>query len=364
MGEKATHKDPTIIQPVHFDLLLPSADKERVFNNTLIMTGLAHPQLARDTRDELSELLMPGQNKKLPLCEPVTIFDEGGERRVVIDENVRGKDVVLIQPICLNRETQTNVNDAWAEILLMLDALIRASVGSIRVVIPYYGYGRQDRKSFSREPISAATVAQHIDFGASPRLAGITTIDLHSPQTQGSIRGPWDDLYARHVLLPFIDKKIRKPRAVVAPDVGASKADEKIAKKLEANLAIAHKMRDPLHPNDSTTDGIMGIVAGQHTLIVDDLVAGGGTLVNTARSVIKERALSVNAMITHAQLYGDALQKIMDSPIETLYTTDTLPHRREVRENSKIKIITVAPMLAKAILCSLTGESISEHLLR
>ncbi|HET9946738.1 MAG TPA: ribose-phosphate pyrophosphokinase [Patescibacteria group bacterium] len=348
---------PIQLARVDAPLFTPNGERRNGFDNLVIMTGLSHPQLAKDTAHELSQLVDPSHT--IPVVEPVTKFDEGGERRVVIEPNVRGRDVMIIQSLCLNKETETNVNDAWAEVLLMMDALIRASVGRIYVVIPYYGYGRQDRRSFSREPISAAAVAQHIEFGAGGRFGGITTVDLHAQQIQGSINSPWDDLYGEHVLVPAIASGVPRPMTIVSPDAGGGKRADRVARRLDATAASAYKTRDPKHPDKTVTSALMGDVEGTHAVIVDDVIAGGGSLADAAKIAIDHGAIDVYAAVTHAQMYGQADQKLTNSPIVRLFTTDTIPQR----PHEKKTVLPVAHMLAQAIYCSLTGESIHETLL-
>jgi ribose-phosphate pyrophosphokinase len=274
-------------------------------------------------------------------------FSEG-EIRVKINENVRGKDVFLVQP------TSPPPNENLMELLIILDALKRASAYRITAVIPYYGYARQDRKDQPRVPITAKLVANLITCAGADR---ILTIDLHAGQIQGFFDIPLDHLLAVNVFVDYFKNLNLADLVIVSPDVGGIKMARAYAKRLSAGLTIIDKRR--LTPHQVESVYILGETKGKNLIIVDDLIATGGTLIQATQILKENGAKSVYAAVTHGVLSGDAVKKI-DScrDLEELVITDTIP-LDDSKKHPKIKVLTIAPLLAEAIKRIHNEESVS-----
>jgi len=257
--------------------------------------------------------------------------------QVKVEENIRGTDVFLIQPTPPPAEN-------WMELLLLIDAVKRASCRRVTAVVPYFGYARQDRKDQPRVPIGAKLMANLITAAGADR---VLTIDLHAPQIQGFFDIPLDHLYSAPVLLRHFRDIDPEQTAVVAPDVGSMKMARSFAKRLHTSLAIIDKRRP--RPNDMEVMNFIGDVEGKDVIIFDDMVDTAGTLCSAAAVCVeKQGARSVTACCTHPILSGPALERINQSPLKELVVTNTIPFERQA-ECEKIGILDVAPLLAEAI---------------
>ncbi len=309
-------------------------------NRALVFTGNANPQLAKAITQHLS----------IPLGRAKVGRFSDGEVQVEIHENVRGRDVFVVQP------TSSPTNDNLLELLIMVDALHRASAGRITTVIPYLGYSRQDRRVRSaRVPISAKLVANMITTAGADR---VLTVDLHADQIQGFFDVPVDNVYASPVLLKDIWQQAYVNSIVVSPDVGGVVRARALAKCLDhADLAIIDKRR--LHPNEARVMNIIGDVKGKNCIIVDDLVDTAGTLCQAAEALKRDGAEKVVAYATHAVLSGKAVENIESSVLDELVVTDTIPLRDGPRACKRIRQLTVADMLAESIRRINLEESVS-----
>src|SRR5277367_977242 len=261
-----------------------------------------------------------------------------GEIYLQIQENVRGADVFIVQPTC------TPVDRHLMELLLMIDALKRASAERITAVLPYYGYARQDRKDKPRMPISARLIANLIQRAGADR---VLTLDLHAAQIQGFFDVPVDHLFAAPVMLEYFESIGRRDMTVVSPDAGGVERARAFAKHMNAPLAIIDKRRTDV--NVAEVMHIIGDVEGRHCLIVDDLIDTGGTLAKGAEAILKQGALSVTACATHAVLSGTAVERIEASCLQEVVVTNSIPLREEAKRSTRIKTLSVAPLLARAI---------------
>ncbi|MEI8210454.1 MAG: ribose-phosphate diphosphokinase [Methylococcales bacterium] len=273
-----------------------------------------------------------------------------GEIAVEIEENVRGKDVFIIQPTC------SPTNENLMELLVMIDALKRASASRITAVLPYYGYARQDRRSRSaRVPISAKLVARMIEQSGASR---ILTVDLHADQIQGFFDIPVDNVYSSPILLGDIWRQQYKDLIVVSPDVGGVVRARALAKRLgDADLAIIDKRRPKA--NVSEIMHIIGDVSGRTCVLIDDLVDTAGTLCHAAAALKKHGAVKVVAYCTHAVLSGAAMKNLNSSELDELVVTDTIPLSQDAVDSGKIRQLSVAEMLAETIRRIAVGESVS-----
>jgi ribose-phosphate pyrophosphokinase len=272
-----------------------------------------------------------------------------GETQVEITDNARGGDVFVVQSTC------TPTNDNLLELLLMLDALKRASAKRITAVVPYYGYARQDRKVAPRVPISAKLVADLITTAGASRML---TVDLHAGQIQGFFNIPVDNVYAAPPLLQYLRQKVgNRPVTVISPDAGGVERARAFAKRLDANLAIIDKRR--ARPNEVAEMQIIGEVDGNTAVIVDDMVDTAGTLCAAARAVRDAGAPTVLAVATHAVLSGPAIERLADSAIDELVVTDTIPLGEKAKRLSKLRVLSVAPLLGEAIRRTHEEASIS-----
>ncbi|NTU59737.1 MAG: ribose-phosphate pyrophosphokinase [Deltaproteobacteria bacterium] len=298
-------------------------------NNVRVFTGNANRPLAESICAQLG----------IPLGQSVVKRFSDGEISCEIQESVRGWDVFVIQATC------PPVNDHLMELLVMMDALKRASANSISAVIPYYGYARQDRKANPRVPITSKLVADLITVAGADR---VLTVDLHAGQIQGFFDIPVDNLFAAPVLLEDIRQRFATDQLViVSPDAGGVERARAFAKRLDAGLAIIDKRREKA--NVSEVMHIIGDVEGRDTILLDDMVDTAGTLGNAAKALRANGARRVYAACSHAVLSGPAVDRIMDSPLEELIATDTVPLRDNAASCGKIRILSVAPLLAEAI---------------
>ncbi|MDR4459811.1 MAG: ribose-phosphate pyrophosphokinase [Nitrospirales bacterium] len=277
----------------------------------------------------------------------VTTFSDG-EIRVRIDENVRGGDVFLIQSCC------HPVNTSIMELLLLIDAVKRSSASRITAVIPYYGYGRQDRKDQPRVPISAKLIADLITAAGANR---ILTMDLHAGPIQGFFNIPVDHLYAMPVLLDYIKKQNVSDLVIVSPDAGGVERARAFAKRLNSSLAIIDKRRES--PNQAEVMNIIGEVQDKHALLFDDMIDTAGTIVQTAQACMDNGALSAWAGSTHAVLSGPALERLQSSCLREVMVTNTIPLNGKDQQCPKLKTLTVAPLLGEAILRIHREESVT-----
>jgi ribose-phosphate pyrophosphokinase len=305
-----------------------------------VFSGSANPQLAQDIARHLS----------VPLGRADVSRFSDSEITVELMENVRGRDVYIVQPTC------TPANDHIMELLIMVDACRRASAARITAVIPYYGYARQDRRlRATRSPITAKLVANMIAGAGVDRLL---TVDVHSDQIQGFFDIPVDNVYASPVLLGDVWKQKYENLVVVSPDVGGVVRARAIAKRLDdADLAIIDKRRPKA--NVSEVMNIIGEVAGKSCVLVDDLVDTAGTLCHAAEALKKEGAKRVVAYITHPVLSGSAIERISKSALDELVVTDTIPLRAGGKDCSKIRQLTVAGLLAETMRRIRDEESVS-----
>lgn len=284
---------------------------------------------------------------KVPLGDLTLSRFSEGEIRVKINENIRGKDVFIIQPTC------PPPNETLMELLILLDAIRRASAQRITAVMPYFGYARQDRKDQPRVPITAKLVANLITAAGANR---VLTMDLHAGQIQGFFDIPLDHLYALTVFERHIWRKGLKQLVVVSPDVGGIKMARAYAKRLRAGLAIVDKRRDS--PSATAVMHILGEVKGKTCLLIDDLIATGSSLLEAASALKRAGALAVYACVTHAVLSGPARSRLSASPLQELIVTDTIPIAPAHR-HPKLRVVSVAPLLAEAIERIHYAQSIS-----
>lgn len=293
-----------------------------------IFTGNANPALAKEICDYLG----------LPLGEAFVGRFNNGEVQIMIDESVRGKDVFIIQP------TSYPVNDNLMELMVMADALKRASARHITAVVPYYGYARQDRKTRGREPITAKLVANLMQTAGITRLV---TIDLHAGQIQGFFDVPVDHLFGASILAKYINEKNMEDVIVVSPDLGGVTRARDLADRIGAPIAIIEKKRP--EPGVAKVMNLIGDVAGKNCIVIDDIVDTAGSLVEGAKALEEFGAKSVTAAVTHAVLTDPASERIANSNIKELIITNTIP----LPENCNLPNITqlsVAPLLGEAIM--------------
>ncbi len=303
-----------------------------------LLTGNSNLALAREIAQYIGQDL--GQ-------ATVTTFSDG-EIRVRIEENVRGGDVFLIQSCC------HPVNTSIMELLLLIDAVKRSSASRITAVIPYYGYGRQDRKDQPRVPISAKLIADLITVAGANR---ILTMDLHAGPIQGFFNIPVDHLYAMPVLLDYIKKQNVSDLVIVSPDAGGVERARAFAKRLNSSLAIIDKRRES--PNQAEVMNIIGDVRNKHALLFDDMIDTAGTIVQTAQTCMDNGALSAWAGSTHAVLSGPALERLQGSCLREVVVTNTIPLNGKEQQCPKLKALTVAPLLGEAILRIHREESVT-----
>jgi len=288
------------------------------------------------------------QHLQIPQGKAVVQTFSDGEIMVEIGENVRGRDVFVMQSTC------SPVNHNLMELLVLMDALKRASAWRITAVLPYYGYARQDTKVLPRVPISAKLVADLITVAGGHR---VICLDLHANQIQGFFDIPVDNLFAAPVLLEYIRQYLNSDLVIVSPDAGGVERARAFAKRLHASLAIIDKRRD--EDQKVKAMHIIGEVEGKAAIILDDMVDTGGTLTEAAKALAENGALSINACCTHAVLSGNAIGRIEESAIENLIVTDSIPLQPETKGCKKIKVLTVANLLGEAIKRSHLNDSVS-----
>jgi ribose-phosphate pyrophosphokinase len=275
---------------------------------------------------------------ELPLGDLMLETFSDGEVYLQFQENVRGADLFLIQPTC--RPVDHNL----MELLLMIDAAKRASADRITAVLPYYGYARQDRKDKPRVPISAKLIASLLERAGADR---IMALDLHAAQIQGFFDVPVDHLFSAPVMIEYFKPMDVPDLTVVSPDPGGVERARAFGKRMNAPLAIIDKRREK--PNVAEVMNVVGEVEGRNCLMVDDLIDTAGTLVKGAEALLQQGALSVSACATHAVLSGPAVERIEASPLKEVVFTNSIPVSEEARHSSKIKFLSVAPLLARAI---------------
>jgi len=287
---------------------------------------------------------------RVPLGKAKLTRFSDGELFVEIQENVRGRDVFVIQSLC------HPVNDHLVELLLMIDALKRASAGRITATIPYYGYARQDRKNAPRVPISAKLVADLISTAGAGR---VVTMDLHAGQIQGFFNIPVDNLYASQVFFPFIKEEFMGQKLVViSPDAGGMPRARAYGKALNTNIAMIDKRRPA--PNKTEVMHIVGNVEGDISIILDDMADTSGTLTEAAKALKEHGAKRVYAFCTHPVLSGSAVKRLHESCIEMAYFSDTIPLGPIAAECAKIKVMSVSDIFAQAIIGIHKDDSISK----
>ncbi len=307
-------------------------------NGLLIFSGNANKELALKICKYL----------KVELADASVDKFSDGEIRAKINENVRGHDVFVIQ------STSCPSNDNLMELLIMIDALKRASAQRITAVLPYFGYARQDRKDQPRVPITAKLVANVLTVAGADR---VLTIDLHAGQIQGFFDIPLDHLYAFTIFADYIKElELDKNMVIVSPDVGGIKTARAYAKKMKCDLAIVDKRR--INDKQAEAMHIMGDVEGKNVVIIDDMVATAGSLVEAVAALKKAGALEVYASITHPVLCGPALERLKDSEIKELVVTDTIPIPKD-KMIPRIKVLSVASLLGEAIMRIHNEKSIS-----
>ncbi|MBW2134109.1 MAG: ribose-phosphate pyrophosphokinase [Deltaproteobacteria bacterium] len=307
-------------------------------NELKIFSGSSNPDLAQEVCRGLS----------LPLSTATLGTFSDGEVRVEIGENVRGKDVFVIQSTC------KPVNGNLIELLIMIDALKRASAQRITAVIPYYGYARQDRKVAPRVPISAKLVADLLTAAGANR---VLTMDLHVGQIQGFFDIPVDNLYASPVMMRYIKDNFQNDLVMISPDAGGVPRARAYSKRLNAGLAMIDKRRDA--PGKVKAMHIIGNVSGKQAVILDDIIDTGGTLTEAAKTIMEHGAKGVYACCTHPVLSGQAIQRVMDSPLKRLIVSDTIPLGDEACNCRKILQLSVASLFSQAILNIHREDSIS-----
>jgi len=307
-------------------------------HSLVLFAGNSNPELAQDICRHIDIKLGDAQ---------VTTFSDG-ETRVEIRENVRGKDVFVLQSTCVP------VNDHLVELLLMIDAFKRSSVRRITAVIPYYGYSRQDKKVAPRVPISAKLVADLITAAGTNR---VITMDLHAGQVQGFFNIPVDNLFAAPVLLEYIKESLKDDTVIVSPDAGGVERARAFAKRLDTQLAIIDKRR--MAPNLAQAMNVVGDVKARKSVILDDMVDTAGTLIQAATALKEHGALEVHACCAHAVLSGSAIERISNSELQTLVVTNTIPLGEKAKGCDKIRVLSVSKLLAEAIHRCHTGSSVS-----
>ncbi|WP_166984295.1 ribose-phosphate diphosphokinase [Paramicrobacterium fandaimingii] len=296
----------------------------------VLVSGRAHPELAASIASELGSELVPTDARTFA----------NGEIYARFDESVRGCDAFVIQ------SHSTPINEWLMEQLIMVDALKRASAKRITVVAPFYPYARQDKKGRGREPISARLIADLFKTAGADR---IMSVDLHAAQIQGFFDGPVDHLFAMPVLLEYFKKRLDPSElTVVSPDMGRVRVADNWSDKLGAPLAIIHKRRDPLVPNQVSVHEIVGDVKGRVCLLVDDLIDTGRTIVKAAEALKENGATGVVVASTHAVFSDPAAEILQSSSIDKVVVTDTLPLTAD-QKFEKLEVLSIAPLLARAI---------------
>ncbi len=296
----------------------------------MLIPGRAHPELAEEVAIRLG--IEP---------TPTSAYDfANGEIFVRFEESVRGSDAFVLQ------SHSDPLNKSIMEQLIMVDALKRASAKRITVVMPFYGYGRQDKKHRGREPISARLIADLFRTAGADRLMAV---DLHTAQIQGFFDGPVDHLFALPLLAHYVGNRVDRQRlTVVSPDAGRVRVAERWTDRLGCELAIIHKRRDPEVANEVRVFEVVGQVAGRTCVLVDDMIDTGGTITKAAEALFDKGAAEIIATATHGVLSGAAVDRLKNSRISEVVLTDTLPIPEE-RRFDKLTVLSIAPLLARAI---------------
>jgi ribose-phosphate pyrophosphokinase len=303
-----------------------------------IFAGNSNPDLAQKICNYLS----------LPLGGAKVKTFSDGEIQIEITENVRLKDVFVVQSTC------SPVNDNLVELLLMIDAFNRSSAKKITAVMPYYGYARQDKKVAPRVPISAKLVADMLTTSGADR---IITMDLHAGQIQGFFNIPVDNLFAAPVLIDYIRTHFRDDMVIVSPDAGGVERARAFAKRLNADLAIIDKRRDA--PNQAKAMAVIGDVTDKVAIILDDMADTAGTLTEAADAIKNAGAKEIHACCAHAVLSGPAIERISGSILKSMVVTDTIPLSKEAAACGKIKALTISQLVGEAIIRSYRGDSVT-----
>ncbi len=310
-----------------------------MYGDMTLLTGNSNRALAARISEALG----------VPLGDARVSRFSDGEIRVEIHENVRGRDVFIVQSTCAPS------NDHLMELLIMADACKRASAGRITAVIPYFGYARQDRKVQARAPITAKLIADLIHAAGIER---VLTMDLHAGQIQGFFNLPVDNLYAQPLLYRHLEAELAgKPSVMVSPDAGGVERARSYAKRLETTLAIIDKRRSK--PNEAEVSHIIGDVRERTAVLIDDMIDTAGTLAKGGQAVAGAGAASVMAVATHAVLSGPAVERIAGSVFDKVIVTDTIPLSAEAQACGKIQQVSVAPLFANAIQAIHANDSIS-----
>lgn len=303
-----------------------------------VFSGTAHPALAKAICGELGIGLGDASVGRFP----------DGEIEVKVNEDVRGRDVFLVQPTC------PPVNENLMELVILADCLRRASAERVTAVIPYFGYARKDRKDEGRVPITAKLVANLITHAGVNR---VLAVDLHASQIQGFFDIPLDHLYAKAVLVGHLKRLGLRNLAVVSPDVGGIKVARAYSKELAADLAIVDKRR--VSPEEAEVEAVIGDVRGKNVLLVDDMITTGGTIAEAVRILKDFGAGSVYVAATHAVFCGRARERLDAAPIERIFVTDTIPARPDGPAPKRVQVVSIAHLLARAIASIHRAESVS-----
>jgi ribose-phosphate pyrophosphokinase len=307
-------------------------------NEFRIFTGNSNPDLAKKICQYLS----------VPLGDAKVKTFSDGEIQIEVRENVRAKDIFVIQSTCCP------VNDSLVELLLMIDGFKRSSAQRITAVIPYYGYARQDKKVAPRVPISAKLVANLLTVAGANR---VITMDLHAGQIQGFFDIPVDNLFAAPVILDYIKTKFNNNLVIVSPDAGGVERARAFAKRLGADLAIIDKRRDA--PNQAKAMAVIGDVEDKVAIILDDMVDTAGTLTEAAEALSNQGAKEVHACCSHPVLSGPAIDRIKNSVLQTVVVADTIPLTSEALDCDKFKVLTISKLIGEAIIRSHRGDSVT-----
>ncbi len=307
-------------------------------DNFIIFSGNSNPALSKKICDYLNVPLGGDKVKRF----------SDGEIQIEIDENVRAKEVFVIQSTC------PPVNENLVELLLMIDAFKRSSAAHITAVIPYYGYSRQDKKVAPRVPISAKLVADLLTVAGADR---VITMDLHAGQIQGFFDIPVDNLFAAPVIIDYIRDNFNKDLVIVSPDAGGVERARAYAKRLNAGLAVVDKRRDA--PNLAKAMFIVGDVVGKDVVILDDMVDTAGTLTEAAEAIMRNGANEVHAACAHPVLSGPAIERIEKSILKTVVVTDTIPLKKNAQACDKIKVLSIAMLVGEGIIRSFRGDSVT-----
>ena len=310
-------------------------------NRLMLFSGSANRELAEEVADLLGVSLGGLETSKFA-------NDEIYARPT---ESVRGAS-------CFVMQSHTRpINDAIMEQLIIIDALHRASARRITAVLPFYGYGRQDKKVRPREPISARLVGDLFMTAGADRLV---SVDLHTGQLQGFIPKPFDHLTALPIITDYLRERVDGPVTIVSPDSGGVKRAEKYARRLDASVAFVYKRRDPEKHNESSALEVSGSVAGRHAVIVDDMIDTAGTACNAAELLRDQGALSVRIAATHPILSGPAVDRIKNAPVHEVIVTNTLPVSADALQLDKITVLSIAPIIAEALQAIFMDSSVSE----